>query len=79
MGQIILGTMKNENVVDDIQHGFTKAKSCLSILDIFCNGVMVVVDEEGVTNVIYLDSCRELDTILHIIFFSKLERHGFDG
>lgn len=73
MGQIILETTKNENVVDDSGHGFTKAKSRLSILDIFCKGVVVLVDEEEVTNIIYLDLCRESDTILHIIFASKLE------
>lgn len=78
-GQIILETTENENVVDGSRHGFTKAKSWLSILDIFCKGVVVLVDEEEVTNIIYLDSCRESDTILHIIFASKLERHGFDG
>lgn len=79
MGQIILETMKNENVVDDSRHGFTKTKSCLSVLDIFCYGVVMLVDEEGVTNVIYFDLCREYDTILYIFFVSKLERHGFDG
>lgn len=79
MGQIILETMKNENVVGNSQHGFTKGNSCLSILDVFCDGLMVLVDEEGVNNVIYLDLCKEFDTILHIIFVSELERHGFDG
>lgn len=45
----------------------------------FYEGVTAVVDEERATVIINLDLCKAIDTVLHSIFVSKLERHGLDG
>jgi len=80
MEQILLETtlrhMDNKEVTGDRQHGFSKSKSCLTILVSFYDGVTALVDKGRATAFVYLDLCKALNTVLYDV--SKLEGRGFD-
>ncbi|GAB0176077.1 mitochondrial enolase superfamily member 1 [Grus japonensis] len=62
---------ENKEVIGDRQHGFTKGKSCLTNLVAFYNRITRLGDKGRATDIMYLDLCKEFDTVPH-------ERHGFD-
>lgn len=82
MEQILLKTvprhMENKMVVDHTQNDFTKGKFYLKNLLAFYDGVTAMLDEGRVTDIIYLDLCKVVDSVAHKVLSSKLERHEFD-
>lgn len=69
--------MENKEVIWDSQDGFTKGKPCLTKPVTFCAGLTKSVDKGKVTNVIYLDFCKALDTVPLNIHLSKRDREEF--
>lgn len=56
------GHLKNDGVIRQRQHGFTKDNSCLTNLISFYDKVTCPVDEEKVVNVVFLDFSKAFDT-----------------
>jgi len=71
----LLRHMENrDEVIFGNQQGFPKGKSCLTNLVAFYNGVTASVNKGRATDAIYLNWCKESDTVLHNILVTKLEK-----
>ena len=58
------------------QHGFLKAKSCLTNLLCFLEEITKWVDDGSPVDVIYLDFQKAFDKVPHQRLISKLKSHG---
>lgn len=75
----MLWHMENSMVINNSQLDFTKGKSYLPSLVAFYDGMTALVDKGRATDVISLNICRALGTVLHTILVSKLEKCGSEG
>lgn len=69
--------MVNREVTWDNKNGFTKAKSCLTNQEAFCDGVSISAEDRRARDDIYLDFCKAFDMLPTKILLPKLERDGF--
>ena len=63
-------------LINPSQHGFLKARSCLTNLLCFFEEITKWVDEGSSVDAIYLDFQKELDKVPHQRLLVKLKSHG---
>ena len=63
-------------LINTSQHGFLKARSCLTNLLCFFEEITKWVDDGSPVDVVYLDFQKAFDKVPHQRLFLKLEAHG---
>ncbi|KAK4818840.1 hypothetical protein QYF61_019877 [Mycteria americana] len=63
---------KGVKVIGNSQHGFTNGKSCLTNLIVFCDKIIVFVDERRAVYVIYFDFSEAFETVTHNVLVSQV-------
>ena len=62
--------------INPSQHGFLKARSCLTIFFFFFEEISKWVDEGSPVDIIYLDFQKSFDKVPHQRLILKLKSHG---
>jgi len=75
----MLRNMRDEKVIQDSQHSFTKGRFCLTHLVAFYYGMIALVDTRKATDVVCQDFCEACVVVPLHILISNLERYGFEG
>ncbi|KAK4812899.1 hypothetical protein QYF61_027293 [Mycteria americana] len=80
MERILLGaiTSQMKHVIGKSQHGFPKAKSCLTNLIAFYNKVTCSVDVRQVVDIVYLDFSKAFNAVSHSLLLEKLMHYALD-
>ena len=65
-------------LINPSQHGFLKAKSCLTNLLCFLEEITKWVDDGSPVDVIHLDFQKAFDKVPHQRLISKLKSHGME-
>ena len=64
------------NLINTSQHGFLKARSCLTNLLCFLKKLQKWVDDGSPVDVVYLDFQKDFDKVPHQRLILKLKAHG---
>ena len=72
----ILDHLYSTKLIRDTQHGFTKGRSCLTILLNFLEEVTKYVDEDNPVDVLYLDFSKAFDKVSRKRLVEKVKAHG---
>ena len=65
-----------DKLINTSQHGFLKARSCLTNLLCFLEEITKWVDDGSPMDVVYLDFQKAFDKVPHQRFLLKLKAHG---
>ena len=67
-------------LINTYQHGFIKARSCLTNILCFLEEITNWVDDGSPVDVVYVDFQKDFNKVLNQIFFLlKLKAHGIDN
>ena len=66
----------NHKLINASQHGFLKARSCLTNLLCFLEEIIKWVDDGSPVDVVYLDFQKAFDKVSHQRLLLKLKAHG---
>lgn len=68
-----------KRLTTDLQHGFLKNRSCVTQLLSVLHDVVLNLDRNIQTDVIYLDFSKAFDSVDHNILLAKLNTYGISG
>ena len=63
-------------LLNPLQHGFLKARSCLTNVLCFLEEITMWLDEGSPVNIIYLDFQKAFDKVPHQRLLLELKAHG---
>ena len=77
----VLDNIKDQlySIINDCQHGFVTAKSCITNLIESLDHIGSVLDKGGQVDTIYLDMSKVFDKVDHGLLITKLRGLGFGG